>query len=312
MLQRLLEKFRQINEPADQADDTVEGRDHAAEARPEAVDRTSAQRLLPPFSGMLQVASTADARALSLDGRQWEIQFDFAADYDSDQQRDRKFTAVASQVDGELSRYTLPAHVDSDSVGAAIDRIIELIRETALPFATEDRFEYWLLDQQERKPLALLATAASLEDTGRPDLRPTWQAMPSSQLPVRPDETDEDTYVAPVNARLETAVADRAGPSPRAVWIDRSDDSGLELPPCLLREDWPDAEQQRLCELYLRRLAPRLLMLQHLEDDVRASLEQASRENATDVEKYHRLYPKIIDQALIDTLRVEARLRRNA
>ena len=67
-----------------------------------------------------------------------------------------------------------------------------------------------------------------------------------------------------------------------------------------------------MSQLYIRRLAPRLLMLQGLAQEDRQRLEQACRENALDVDRFHQLYPEFTDQKLLKALRVEARLRRSA
>ncbi len=51
-------------------------------------------------------------------------------------------------------------------------------------------------------------------------------------------------------------------------------------------------------------------MLQGLPRIDRQRLEQAAQENALDVDRFHTLYPEVIDEKLITALRVEARLRR--
>ena len=200
----------------------------------------------------------------------------------------------------------------SETVTLAIEQLSAWISDSSLPYPAIDHFEYWLLDQSEGKPLALLYTCISAEEIGAPSVRPTWMAMPAAQLRIEEPADHRTTYVPPVNARLESLIAERAGPSPRAAWFDRAETMTTEFPPCLITEDWEQEEHDRLCQLYIRRLAPRLLMLQGLAQEDRQRLEHACRENALDVDRFHQLYPEFIDQKLLKVLRVEARLRRSA
>jgi len=274
---------------------------------------------MPPFAGQLQVAETGDARALSIDGEHWEIQFRFAGDAVDNRSNQRgsdkqanKYTAVATLTSTGLQRHQLHPIFDIDAVGVVIDRLFDWISHSSLPYPAIDRFEYWLLDQSGGKPLALLNSCISAEEIGPPAARPTWMAMPAAQLQIEETTDHATSYVPPVNARLESLVAERAGPSPRAAWFDRAETVTTGFPPCLVSEDWAQDEHDRLCQLYIRRLAPRLLMLQELAHADRQRLEQAARENALDVDRFYRLYPEVIDQKLLKVLRVEARLRRAA
>ncbi len=76
-----------------------------------------------------------------------------------------------------------------------------------------------------------------------------------------------------------------------------------------LREDWENLRQQELCDLYVRRLAPRLLMLQGLPQAVRRRLEQAAHKQVFDVERFYPLYSEVVDKRLLTAARVEAQLR---
>jgi len=271
---------------------------------------------MPPFSGLLQVAESGDARALSIDGKHWEIQFRFAADAEKNRpgqpNADKRYTLVACITPGGLQRQSLHAFLDTEAVTLAIDRLSDIVAHTSLPYPALDRFEYWLLDQSENKPLALLHSCIGAEEMGTPSVRPMWMAMPAAQLPIE-EKADHGTgYIPPVNCRVERLITERAGQNPRAAWFDRAESTTTEFPPCLIREDWALEEDQQLCQQYIRRLAPRLLMLHGLAQQDRQRLEQACRENAPDVERFHPLYPEVIDQKLLMALRVEARIRRDA
>ena len=114
----------------------------------------------------------------------------------------------------------------------------------------------------------------------------------------------------PVNYRLQRLVEERAGLKPQAAWFERVAGPTDEFPPCLIREDWGTEDRQRLCDLYIRRLAPRLLMLQGLPRPVRRRLERAARDHVFDLERFYPLYPEIVDEGLVTAARVEARLPR--
>jgi hypothetical protein len=51
-------------------------------------------------------------------------------------------------------------------------------------------------------------------------------------------------------------------------------------------------------------------MMHGLPRPVRYRLERAAREYVFDIERFHPLYPEVIDDSLLTAARVEARLRR--
>jgi len=52
-----------------------------------------------------------------------------------------------------------------------------------------------------------------------------------------------------------------------------------------------------------------LLMLHGLGREQRAKMEINAYKYALEVERFYKVYPEVINQTLIDTIRVEARLR---
>jgi hypothetical protein len=191
-----------------------------------------------------------------------------------------------------------------------IDLFHKVVTTTTVPFTAQDRYEYWLLDETDGSPLALLQTTVDEADTALPAPHPTWLAMPAAQLEVQAPEPAQDTYVPPVNYRLQSLIEERAGAKPLAAWFKRNDPAEDDFPPCLIREDWENEEQQQLCDLYIQRLAPRLLMMHGLSTEERTRLEQLAREFVFDIERFFPLYPEVIDQSLMNAALVEARLRR--
>lgn len=65
-------------------------------------------------------------------------------------------------------------------------------------------------------------------------------------------------------------------------------------------------------DIYVRKWqVPWLLLLQHLDDDIRRYYEPLARQQAALVDKNHHLYPQVIDPAQINAARVETQLRRS-
>jgi hypothetical protein len=287
------------------------------------VIRTYSRRLLLPFVGVVQIAEMGKARALSMDGEYWSIQYMLPID-PRQQTRPQKLdpgstytrivgynhAAVGTVRDGRLENHPVHPALDADEVRSASHRLFTAVTAARLPFDRADRHEYWLLDARDDTPLALLYTCVGEQERDLTPPRSEWHPMPASELKVEPPEPPQDLYVPPVNYRLERLVAERAGTKPRAAWFERKEPAGDDFPPCLIREDWQDDQQQVLCDLYIRRLAPRLLMLQGLPHAVRNRLEHAAREHVFEIERFHALYPEVVDHRLLTAARVEARMRR--
>jgi len=287
------------------------------------VIRMYSRRLLLPYVGVVQIAELGGARALSMDGDYWSIQYRLPVDPRQQSRPQRadpgstytrivgyNHAAVATAKEGRLQNHPVHPALDADEVRSASQRLFEAVTDARLPFDAADRFEYWLLDARDDTPLALLYTCVGEQERELTPPRPEWHPMPASELKVEPPEPPQDFYVPPVNYRLERMVEERAGTKPRAAWFDRKELTGGDFPPCLIREDWQDEKQQVLCDLYIRRLAPRLLMLQSLSRPARERLEQAAREHVFEIERFHALYPEVVDQRLMTAARVEARMRR--
>ncbi len=283
--------------------------------------KTYSRRQLSPYTSPIQIAEVGAARAVSVDGSNWEIQHLVAGNFNqsgtaSGGKNAPRYTLVATVQGGEVAARPRFGALDTEDVTSAIDELIAAVINAELPFTAIDRFEYWLLDEAEQKPLALLRSCVSAEEMASETeelsawrVRPEWLAMPAAQLKIEDSDTESGQYVPPVNHRLQKLVEERAGAYPRAEWYDRSKEPGEDFPPCLVSESWTRAEDHDLCQRYIRRLAPRLLMLQGLSRDDRQRLEQAAAENAIDVGRFYALYPEIIDEKLMTSLRVEAKLR---
>lgn len=274
--------------------------------------QTYSQRMTPPFSGQAQIAESDRARAISLDGQTWEIHFfkeTMSPDGSGYDKLQRRFFRVAN-----IKNYWIRQVVeDQDSDFSDVDeRILELARFLAtatLPFPPADHYEYWLLDARQQTPLAFIFSCKEEAQKKSFPKHPEWTALPASIMPVEKLPEEIERGDPPVNAQLESLVLARAGYSPKAAWFDRSTHSADDFPQLLVTEDWEEESARNLCQRYLERQSPRLLMLHGLQFETRRMLEQASREQVQEAARFYPVYPEIVDPKIMDTIRVEAHMR---
>lgn len=276
-----------------------------------------AVRSVNPFLGMTEVVEIPGARALSADGVTWQIQVEAERPEhtwgrDAPGTPTRQFFRFGNWLaDSGLSRVPINPILDVGAMLAASERLIAALQDATvqLPFPPADRFEYWLLDA-DSMPLALLASTVDARYI--PDIRSErWVAAPARNAGDHPD----------VQALFDTL----AGDAPRRCWFERRDDGTGEpvggdcqplpasaFPALPWRTEWAETEHARLLRDYAHALAPRLLMLEGLGDDLRRELEQTARRQALAMTDLHRLYPHVLQPQLLEAARVEARLRRSS
>lgn len=280
--------------------------------------RAYSQRMLPPYYGFVQIVESERARALSFDGFSWDIQYLPADGGAAGQSQrvlgyalDRSYFRVAKVTDQQLTPYNFPSFLDTSDITARIDELVAFLSTAQLPFPAADNFEYWLLDGSDDSPLALIFSCCDESKTPTFPTRAEWTALPHSKMKVANTPTEEARSDPPVNDRFQRLVATRAGSKPRAAWFERRQDETMAFPGLLVREDWQDQAHHDLCQRYLSRKAPRLLMLQGLSHDERERLEIAAKLHASEVDQYFSLYPDVNDHQRMSAIRVEARLRRD-
>jgi hypothetical protein len=272
------------------------------------------QRLLPPFSGQAQIAESDRGRAITMDGETWEFHFVHgrrdAMTSSGTSAPQRSFRRVAYLQHSELAGI---AGNDAGGQGGADERIRELaeyVADASLPFPAADRHEYWLLDPKDGAPLALIFSCSEAEQISTFPSLTEWTALPAAVMPVEPTPEEKDRSYGPVNYRFERCVAERAGSNPRARWFTRHAEEEYSFPPYLVSEEWEDEEQRLLCQRYLRRQSTRLLMLHGLEPEERRKMELAAKSYPLEVLRFFALYPEVADQKLMNSIRVEAKLRK--
>jgi len=296
-----------------------------------------AVRQVNPFEGVLQVFETTDARAYSPNGAIWQIQVKARRpdhtwrSFGDLPPIEQFFNFGLWDAQGGLHRAPANPIMDIGGMIKAADRITESLRSRIahLPFPLIDDHECWSTDHLGM-PVALLATTEDPQRVG--DLRPTdWQAsrlaehgFVSPSLTAQGIPPSGETGPRQHAEQLEGLVR-RHGPG--KTWFRRlADGSGVALTPSQeespraaldfpvlgLKSDWPDEQVCALVEDYLSWISPQLLTLQRIDDAQRCWLEQRARSRAMDLAVIYRLLPRVIDQGLLETARVEAKLRRTA
>lgn len=300
-------------------------------------------RRLSPFQGVLQVVKSAEARALSVDGRSWHIQVRceirrprwggnpiHVTVY-------RRFVAFAlwSVRDGE-TRLPIDPTLDRAHLEGAAEPLLVALQGAAknLPLERRDSVELWLLDAQDRLPLALLGSA--MEGRSLPKFRRLeWIPSPAADRSFVAQSLQQDTAKAQqANHRelVASLVHKRAGRPRTAQWFRREQDgTGVGLmeaeqsaeqapwagqrlsksafPELPLRECWTEAGERQLVADFHHWQAPYLLTLEELHEGTRERLEQAARDRPLAVRALHRLYPTVLNRETINAALVEAKLR---
>ncbi|MDJ0832706.1 MAG: hypothetical protein QNJ69_04230 [Gammaproteobacteria bacterium] len=277
--------------------------------------RTYSQRMMPPYSGQVQIAESDRARALTVDGESWEFQFRKTTSStltQTGQKVHTSYTRAAYIKHSELSDFTRDSSVEGREVDERIAELAEFLVDASLPFPAVDIYEYWLLDGTDGSPLALIFSCTHSDQMDMYPDKPEWTALPAAVLPIEPTQDETDRSDSPVNYRLERLVAERAGQKPQAKWFTRSSHEDTAFPPLMLKEDWQEPAHQDLCQRYINRLSTRLLMLHGLGHEDRLRMEQAAKAYVFEVERFYPLYPEVADKTMMSAIRVEAQLRRSA
>ncbi len=297
--------------------------------------KTYSQRILNPYSGHVQIAESDNARAISIDGENWEIHFlknisvqptpnipkpkgvfSRLTDFFNPPNKTEQVAAapkpqrVFARV-GHIQQSALEELLSRENEKVD-DRVIELakfLQTTKLPFPANDKYEYWLLDSKDDSPLALIYSCSQTEEQSSFRSNLEWMALPDAMMPIDRNEEEQKEQAPPVNYRFERLVAEHAGINPKARWFERRNDEAEIFPPFLVKEDWHDKKHYELCQRYLQRQSPRLLMLHGLKTEDRKRMELAATTQTLEVVKYFPLYPDISDKKTMNRIRVEAKLR---
>jgi len=295
------------------------------------------QRLLNPFRGTVCCIQYRSAEAVTADGIKWDIYVsneDLLADLPGDrpaQVSDIRYGTWSARTG--LKRGPLYPSDDfraMEELGAIVYEHLLGVHDT-LPFPFLDNHELWLLDRQGR-PLALLdsaLTAAGIdlyqarEWTPGLNCRRTFASRSTSELGIAADRTGASSdylagYIngcagAPPALQVFRRDADGSGTGLQGINLDGSHHARVlppkDFPSSLLDALHHDAAHRRLIDDFIAWQAPWLLLLPTLDAGTRRRFEQLARCQPVKLVQHHRLYPEIIDNAVIGAARVEVRLR---
>jgi len=274
-------------------------------------------RRLGPYMGVIQVIDVGDACAYSTNGRSWRIR---------QQTSSGRFRWGIAQI--SASNMDDVRIVNADNLVAALRNL------PPVPFPVRDLYELWLLDNQTRKPLALLRTRYKANDMERvtdPHWRPfvkTDTQFVSPTLQRLHKERPERGLTIPHRDQLESQINEAARPLAVAQWFERqSDGSGIghaglrlnpddtgrtlardDFPELLISENWEDPLQAGLVADYHDWYAASLLAHQNLARETRSRLEQAACRRPQSLLASYPLIPEFIDADAIEVALVSARL----
>lgn len=297
-----------------------------------------AQRLLNPFRGVINTIRHESAEAVTADGVQWDI-------YVSNEslQRDLAGRGRAQVSDIRYGRWSAadglkrgPIFPSEDframeAMGTVVFNHLLNVHEQ-IPFPFTDIFELWLLDKESR-PLALIDSASELEAiklnqpcSWRPgqNCRSTFTSPAARELGI--DSEQQGALADHLSTYVNSRTADRAsaqvfrrapdgsGEGLYGITLEdrlegRTLDSGA-FPELLLDTRTHDDLHSRLIHDFTCWQAPWLLLLPTLDTGLRREYEQHARVQAIKVADQYHLYPAIIDREVIDSARIEARLRK--
>ncbi|MGB5339643.1 MAG: hypothetical protein WBO06_11175 [Gammaproteobacteria bacterium] len=295
------------------------------------------QRLLNPFRGTVNCIRYKSAEAVTADGVKWDIYVSHdgllkGLPYDRKTQVTDIRYGSWSRKSG-LKRGPLYPSDDfkrlEDLGTRAYEHLIEV--HDAVPFPFQDSFELWLLDTQAR-PLVLLDSAveqAAIDLEQAPAWRPGMESRRSFTSQAAGKLGIDSTQAGAIADYLAMYINNRGGPAPRAQLFARGADgrgtglSGIDLPdelcgrvleaqqfPVLLLDTrHHDAVHMQLVNDFICWLAPWLLLLPSLDTATRQACEEHARIQPLKIAQHYHLYPEILNQAIFDAARVEARLR---
>jgi hypothetical protein len=277
-------------------------------------------RRVNPFLGVWQVIKLPDARAISSDGIIWDIEIraERRGSWGSLNQSAKTHSyyryGLWSETQG-LKTNPVPPGMDREHLNTASEELILHIKDLtdSIPFALVDSRELWLLDQEKRLPLVLMASVEPDQSNTISEPRSWSASMSGYGLPGL------GRFKAA--ADLEAVVRKRAGYNSHKLWVERQPDGSAAkldvnelmpagmFPPYLIRQDWEDESAANLVEQYISWIAPALLTLQQLSKHQRHYLEQRLQTSAASVDHHWQLYPEMTDESLISTARVQAHIQ---
>ncbi len=231
-----------------------------------------------------------------------------------------------------LIRSPLIASYHYNEIQAIGNALLLAVEEFAdqCPYGFEDKYELWLLDGKTNEPLALLESVCKEAEIFTPE-NLNWEAGLRCKQEFLKEFSLTDKQLSTTGDLLNQIINQRAGEHPSAQWFYRDQfdygkgmhginlDNNLAyrelsarlFPKLLVQQQWLNKSDESLIDTFINWLSPYLLVLDFLRDTQREALEQSARQYALLVDKMYPLYPKVINQQIINTARVEAMMRKS-
>jgi hypothetical protein len=295
------------------------------------------QKILNPFRGVMNIISTGGADAVTIDGINWTLYIHDTFDCPTDDPEEFFEIEMPDIRFGDwnkksgLQRSPLIASYHYNEIQAIGNVLLEAVQQYAdqCPFTFEDKYELWLLDNNN-EPLALLDSVCFENEIHMPD-NLTWEAGLRCKQEFLKEYSILDEHINTAGDLLNLLINQRAGKKPAAQWFYRDQFKygkglngvnlnykfvGRELsarlfPKMLIQQQWQDETNKSVIDAFIHWLSPYLLVLDFLRDAQRETLELTAKNHALLVDKMYLLYPKVINQQAINAARVEAMMRKS-
>jgi hypothetical protein len=296
------------------------------------------QRILNPFRGVMNIISIGGADAVTIDGNNWMLYIHDTFDCPTDDPEEFFEIDMPDIRFGDwdeksgLKRSPLIASYHYNEIQAIGNALLDAVEKHAdlCPYGFEDKYELWLLDGKTSEPLALLDSVCKKTEIFTPE-NLTWEAGLRCKQEFLKEFSLIDAQLSTTGDLLNQIINLRAGKHPTAQWFYRNrfdygkglgginldnNLAGRELsarlfPKMLVQQQWSNKSDETLIDTFINWLSPYLLVLDFLTDAQREALEQSAQQYALLVDKMYPLYPKVINQKVINSARVEAVMRKS-
>jgi hypothetical protein len=250
-----------------------------------------ARRMLNPFRGVMQTIEAQDVDAASIDGQHWGLYITDESVYNFiDLNSVAPFHSADikygewSEKQGLVRSPSLPS-MNHERVRERGEQILRIVQEqsTAVPFALADKYERWLVDDEQGLPVVLLESAYG-EDEVSYNSNTLWRIGQRARREFvgrKPAQVMQaaDGQGAPATERLQSLINSHCKLG-HTVWVRREADGHGRIlarpgqdaeqdeemapgafPQYGIRQQWQDPELTRLVGDYLHWLSPWLLIM---------------------------------------------------
>ncbi len=277
-------------------------------------------RRLSPYQGTVQVVEMSDFRALSADGITWRVQLRL---------RDSRFASHGIWRERGYSSFTETPQTEV--------YIQALKLRPGLPFPAADNLELWLLDSEQKLPLALLTSTLPRHKPVAID-HAVWNATTvtrsefvSAGMTECIDLKTNHIHV-PHTEILQRSMRVASGVMASAQWFLRGEEGGgagssacyldpaLEnrvlhndcFPELLIKEQgWESDRERQLVFDYHDWLAPYLLTHDSLSAATRDRLEHAACKRAQQLYELRHIIPCILNKETVEVAMVAGKLQQS-